>query len=76
MRRLLLIARLKPENRPRSQAQAEMAALSGQLASAYPREDKDRAAVVTRATLLPPDAIPTAELMSAILMALVRSSSS
>ena len=31
-----------------------MAALSGQLASAFPKEDKDVAAVVTRATLLPP----------------------
>jgi predicted permease len=69
-RRLSLIARLKP-GIARRQAQAEMAALAGQLASAYPREDKDRAAVVTRATVLPPDAIPTAELMSAILMALV-----
>jgi macrolide transport system ATP-binding/permease protein len=69
-RRLFLIARLKP-GISRGQAEAEMAALSGQLASAYPREDKDRVAVVTRATLLSPDAIPTAELMSAILMALV-----
>ena len=69
-RRLFLIARLRP-GMTRRQAEAEMATLSGQLASAYPREDKDRAAVVTRATLLPPDAIPTAELMSAVLMALV-----
>jgi macrolide transport system ATP-binding/permease protein len=69
-RRLFLTARLKP-GITRRQASAEMAALSGQLASAYPREDKDRAAVVTRATLLPPDVIPTAQLMSAILMALV-----
>jgi predicted permease len=69
-RRLFLIARLKP-GITRRQADAEMAGLSGQLASAYPREDKDRVAVVTRATLLSPDAIPTAELMSAILMALV-----
>jgi predicted permease len=70
VRRLFLIARLKP-GATRGRAQAEMATLSGQLASAYPRDDKDRAAVVTRATMLPPDAIPTAELMSAILMALV-----
>jgi predicted permease len=69
-RRLSLIARLKP-GVTRRQAQAEMAALSGQLASAYPNEDKGRAAVVTRATLLPPDAIPTAELMTAIVMTLV-----
>ncbi|MEO7142251.1 MAG: ABC transporter permease [Bryobacteraceae bacterium] len=69
-RRFVLIARLKA-GITRRQAQAEMTGLSGQLASAFPKEDKDRAAVVTRATLLPPDAIPDAELMSAILMALV-----
>jgi len=70
VRRFFLIARLKP-GMTRRQAQAEITTLSAQLAAAYPGEDKDRAAVVTRATLLPPDAIPDAELMSAILMALV-----
>jgi predicted permease len=69
-RRLFLIARLRP-GANRSQAQAEMAALAGQLASAYPKEDKDRVAVVTRATLLPPDLIPTAKVMGGILMLLV-----
>lgn len=69
-RRLFLTARLKP-GITRRQAQAEMAILSGQLASAYPKEDKDRTSLLTRATLLPPDTIPTAELMSAILMTLV-----
>jgi predicted permease len=69
-RRLPLIARLKP-GITRRQAQAEMSVLAGQLASAYPKEDKGRAAIVSRATLLPPDALPTAELMSAILLALV-----
>jgi len=49
----VLLARLKP-GVSRRQAQAEMSALSGQLASAFPKEDKDVAAVVTRATLLPP----------------------
>lgn len=53
-RQLFLIARLKP-GVTRRQAQAEMEALSGQLASAYPSEDKNRTAIVTRATLLPPD---------------------
>jgi predicted permease len=69
-RPLVLIARLRP-GISRRQAQAEMTALSGQLASAYPNEDKGQSAVVTRATLLPPDAIPTAELMTGILLALV-----
>jgi len=69
-RRLVLIGRLQP-GVTRIQAQAEMTILARRLASAYPREDKDRAVVVTRATLLPPDAIPTAQLMSTILMALV-----
>ena len=69
-RRLSLIARLKP-GIARRQAQAEMTALAGQLASAYPKEDKGRTAVVTRATILPPAAMSTARLMSAILMALV-----
>ena len=69
-RELLLLARLKP-GIGRRQAQADIAALSGQLASAYPKEDKGRAAMLTRATLLPPDAIPTAEAVVAILIALV-----
>jgi putative ABC transport system permease protein len=68
-RRLVLTARLKP-GVTRAQAQAEMTALSGQLASAYPKEDKGRSAVVTRATLLPPDAIPDAEWMTGLLVAM------
>lgn len=67
--RLILTARLKP-GVTREQAQAEMTALSGQLASAYPKEDKGRSAVVTRATLLPPDAIPDAEWMTGLLVAM------
>ncbi len=70
VRRLFLMARLKP-GVTRREAQAEMAALSGQLATAYPKEDKDRGVSVTRATLLPPDLIPTAETMGVILMMLV-----
>ena len=69
-RRLFLTARLKP-GVTREQAQAEMTALSAQLASAYPKEDKGRSAVVTRATLLPPDAIPDMIWISSILIALV-----
>lgn len=67
---LPLIARLKP-GITRQAAQAEMTALAGQLASAYPKEDKGRTAIVTRATLLPPDSLPTARLMSGILMGFV-----
>ena len=69
-RQLFLIARLKP-GVSRRQAQAEMAALAGQLATAYPKDDKNRTAVVTRATLLPPDGLKTAELVTGILMAVV-----
>ena len=69
-RRLSLIARLRP-GIARRQAQAEMSALAGQLASAYPNDDRGRTVILTSATILPPDAIPTARLMSAILMALV-----
>ena len=69
-RRLILLARLKP-GAARSQAQAEMSGLSAQLASAYPKEDNGRAAIVTRASLMPPDALPTVEWVSAVLLALV-----
>ena len=68
-RRLFLIARLKPRV-TRQQAQAEMTTLSGQLASTY-KEDKDIAGVVARATMLPPDAIPDAEIALAILTVVV-----
>lgn len=69
-RQFNLLARLKP-GISRRQAQTEMSALSGQLASAYPKEDKDRIATVGRATLLPPDALPDTELMIGILLGLV-----
>lgn len=69
-RHLILLARLKP-GVTRSQAQSEMTLLSSQLAAAYPKEDKDRAAILTRATLLPPDAVPTAEILIGILISLV-----
>jgi putative ABC transport system permease protein len=69
-RDLQLLARLKP-GLGRSQAQADVTVLSAELATSYPKEDKDRATVVTRATLLPPDAIPATELAVTILLILV-----
>jgi predicted permease len=68
-RDLVLTGRLKPGVTLR-QAQAEMTLLSQQLTAAYPKEDEDRTAVVTRATLLPPDAIQTTQLLVAILLLL------
>jgi predicted permease len=67
---LVLTARLKP-GVTLERAQAEMTALAGQLASAYPKEDKGRAAIVTRATLLPPDAIPDMQWITGVLVALM-----
>jgi macrolide transport system ATP-binding/permease protein len=67
---LMLTARLKA-GMTRAQAQTEMAGLAGQLASAYPKEDKGKTAVLTRATLLPPDAIPDLKVASGVLMLLV-----
>ena len=69
-RRLVLLARLKP-GITKQQAQAEMTTLSAQLASAYPAEDKGVKTFVTRATLLPPDTLPTVEFVIGILMGLV-----
>jgi predicted permease len=69
-RRMPLIARLKPAV-SRRQAQAELSALTSQLASAFPREDKGLTAVLTRATLLPPGSTSDAEWMIAVLLALV-----
>jgi predicted permease len=69
-RHFYLIGRLKPGISKR-QAQAEMSTLARQLASAYPKEDKDLVPVLTRATMLPPDAIPDAELALAILIVAV-----
>ncbi len=72
-RHLILLGRLKP-GVTRQQTEAEMRALTGQLAAAFPaavKEEKDRKTVLSRATLLPPDALPTAEAIGAILLGLV-----
>jgi predicted permease len=69
---VFLIARMKLGVTPES-ASAEMRSLSGQLAAAYPKRDKDRIAVVTPATVLSmdPDNQSTAELISVVLIAIV-----
>lgn len=60
VQRLGLVGRLKP-GVTRQQAQADMRLLSKQLAEAYPKTDRDRKAVLTRMTMLPPDALPPSE---------------
>ena len=69
-RGLLLVARLKPGVTQR-QARAELRTLSGQLAAAYPQSDKDRDTVLTGISVLPPDSISTAALISGVLVAIV-----
>lgn len=69
-RSLFLIGRLKP-GVSGQQAQANLSVLSGELAAAYPKDDKGLTAAVTRATLLPPDAIPDAKFAIGILLLLV-----
>ena len=69
-RYLFLIGRLKP-GITKAQAQAEVATLARQVATAYPKENTNLEAVVTRATMLPPDAIPDAQIALSILMLVV-----
>ncbi|PYT79109.1 MAG: hypothetical protein DMG40_17395 [Acidobacteria bacterium] len=69
-RLLTLIGRLSP-GVSRQRASADMRALSGQLAAAYPQADKDHVAVLAPATALPPDWRSTAKLISGVLMAIV-----
>jgi predicted permease len=67
---LVLIGRLKPGIAAKSAA-AELRAMSDQLASAHPQEDRGRVAVLTSATVLPPDSRSAAKLISAVLIAIV-----
>ncbi|MDE3196704.1 MAG: ABC transporter permease [Acidobacteriota bacterium] len=69
-RRFILLGRLKP-GVTRAQAQNEIGALALQLASSFPNDDRDRRAVVTRATLLPPDTLSSAEIATGILIFLI-----
>ena len=68
-RLLFLIGRLKP-GATRQRASADIRALSGQLAAAYPEADKHHVAVLAPATALPPDARSTAKLISTVLIAI------
>jgi predicted permease len=65
-----LIGRLKP-GVTRPQALADMQMLSKQLAAAYPETDKDRVAQITETSMLPVDSVPSAKIISAILLAIV-----
>ncbi len=69
-RQVFLLARMRPEIQ-RPQAQAEMAALASQLAASDPKNNKNRTAVVTRATMLPPDGAQGAQLALGVLLAVV-----
>lgn len=65
-----MIGRMKP-GVTRKQALAEMQGLSRQLAAAYPETNKDRLAAVTETSLLPPDAVSSAKLLGALILAVV-----
>ena len=67
---LRLLGRLK-RGATQQHAHAEMQALLGQLAAAYPKDDKDLAVVVTPTKVLSADARSTAELISAVLIGIV-----
>lgn len=69
-RPLRMVGRLKP-GVTQKQTQADLAALSKQLASAYPETNKDRVAHVTDTKMLPEDAVSSAKIISAILFAIV-----
>ena len=70
VRQFFLIGRLK-SGVSRRQAQAEMTMLAARLAEAYPQTNKGRTVALTRASLLPPDAIAGARWLSAFVMALI-----
>jgi putative ABC transport system permease protein len=67
---LILIGRLKPGVTAKLAA-ADLRALSAQLAADYPATNKDRVALLTVTTVLPPDARSAAKLISGVLVAVV-----
>jgi predicted permease len=69
-RPLRMVGRLNP-GVTRKQALANLETLSKQLASAYPKTNKDRVAHVTDTKMLPEDAVSSAKMISAIIFAIV-----
>jgi predicted permease len=67
---LLLIGRMNPGT-TRPQARAEVRALWGQLAAAYPEIERGRTADLTDTSVLPPDEMEGARIFSAVLIAAV-----
>jgi macrolide transport system ATP-binding/permease protein len=65
-----LIGRMKP-GVTRQHALAEMQRLSRQLEADYPETNKNRLAALTETTMLPPDAMSSAKLLSGLLLAVV-----
>jgi putative ABC transport system permease protein len=67
---LILIGRLKP-GVSRERGAAEMRALSAQLAADHPDTNKDRVAVVSTVSVLPPDSRSAGVLIAGLLVAIV-----
>ena len=67
---LHMVGRLKPSV-TREQALANLQTISRQLASAYPKTNKDRIARVTDIGMLPEDSISSARIISAIIFLIV-----
>ena len=70
VRLLRLVGRLRP-GVTRKQALAELQTISKQLASTYPKTNKDRIARVTQTRMLPEDSVSSARIISAIIFAIV-----
>jgi len=70
VRALRMVGRLKP-GVTREQALAELQTISKQLASTYPKTNKDRIARVTPTRMLPEDSVSSARIISAIIFAIV-----
>ena len=69
VRPLRLVGRLKPDV-TREQALARLQTISKQLASDYPKTNKDRIARVAETRMLPEDSVSSARIISAIIFAI------